>query len=76
MTEKKSTDERSPRGFIPEETWEHAKAARKAWWDSVGALFPPDFVAQRRKARKEALLAARSLLDAAIERIEKHEKGV
>jgi hypothetical protein len=43
------------------------KEARK----SIQELIPPGFIEHRRAARKEMLLAMRSLLDAAIERTEK-----
>jgi hypothetical protein len=57
--------------YIPSETREHMRAAREAMRESVRALFPPEFVEQRRAARREMLLAARSMIDHALERIEK-----
>jgi hypothetical protein len=55
---------------IPEEARQHFEAAseelRKAW----EGMFPPGTVEHRRKAGREMLLAFRSLLDAAIEKID------
>jgi hypothetical protein len=50
------------------------KAARSAFRSSVEAFLPAGFVEGRRKARREMLLAVRSLMDVAIERIDKMEK--
>lgn len=55
---------------VPSEAREHMKAAREAMRESVRALFPPEFIEQRRAARREMLLAARSMIDHAIERME------
>ncbi len=65
------TSKRRPfEGKIPDEAREHLRAAREELRDSVRALFPPEFVQHRRKARKEMLLAWRSFIDAALERID------
>ena len=61
------------RDFIPEEARQHAEAAREEMRKSMEALFPPGFLEHRRAARKEMLKAVRSLVDAAIERIERQE---
>jgi hypothetical protein len=53
------------------EAREHAKAARASMKKSFEELIPHGFIEHRRAARKEMLLAMRSLLDAAIERIDK-----
>jgi hypothetical protein len=50
------------------EAREHLKAARTSVHNTFEDLLPPGFVEHRRAARKEFLLALRSLLDAAIER--------
>jgi len=55
---------------VPEETREHFKAAREARRKSIQSLLPPEFVSHQRAARKEMLLAAKSIIDAALERIE------
>jgi len=56
---------------LPEETREHLHKAHEELRGSFAALFPPEFVERRRAARREMLMAARSLLDHAIERTEK-----
>ena len=53
------------------EAREHAKAARASMRKSFEDLIPDGFIEHRKAARKEMLLAMRSLLDAAIERIDK-----
>ncbi len=57
---------------VPEETREHVKAARAEMRKSIESLLPPDYVKHRRAARKEMLMAARSMIDHALERIEEH----
>ena len=47
---------------------EHMRAAHATMRGAFEDLLPPEFVEHRRAARKELLLALRSLLDAAIER--------
>jgi hypothetical protein len=69
MTEKAHrTAEMNPR---IREAREHAKAARSSLRRSFEELIPHGFLEHRREARKEMLLAMRSLLDAALERMEK-----
>jgi len=58
---------------IPEEAREHYKKAHQEFRESIRSLFPPEFIEHRRAARREMLLAARSLINHAIERIEKSE---
>lgn len=55
---------------IPEAAREHACAAREELRKSIESLFPPAFVEHHRAARKEMLMAARELINHAIERIE------
>ncbi|MBS1250592.1 MAG: hypothetical protein MAG431_02186 [Chloroflexi bacterium] len=55
---------------IPEEARQHAKAAHQEMRESWEALFPPEFVEHRKAARKEMLMAARSMIDAAIDRVD------
>jgi len=69
MAEKKSTHH----PHIPEGAREHAKVAHEEMRRSFEALFPPEFVQHRRAARKEMLLAAREMLNYAIERLETKE---
>ena len=69
MDEKK-TRRRRFEDEIPEEVRQHARAAREELRESVKAFLPPGFVEHRKKARKEMLLAWRSLIDSVIERID------
>jgi len=54
---------------IPEEVRQHMQAAREEMRESIKAFLPPGFVEHRKKARKEMLLAWRSLIDSALERM-------
>jgi hypothetical protein len=49
---------------------QHARNARREWQESINAFFPPEFVTHQRRARREMLLAWRSMLDRAIQRID------
>lgn len=72
----KPTNPKPIGGMMPEEARAHWKAAREELRDSFRALFPPEFVEHRRKARKEMLMAWRSMIDAALERMdERSEKN-
>jgi hypothetical protein len=55
---------------IPWEAREHARAARAEMHRSIEALFPKEFIKHRRTARREMLLAARSLIDHTLQRME------
>ncbi len=55
---------------IPEEVRQHMQAARDEMRESIKAFLPPGFVEHRRNARKEMLLAWRSLIDSALERMD------
>ncbi|MEP7358635.1 MAG: hypothetical protein ABI847_15410 [Anaerolineales bacterium] len=57
--------------FVGQDTVEHLKAARHEIKQGVEAMFPPGFVAHRRAARKEVLLAARSFIDGVLQRMDK-----
>lgn len=73
-----SKEERPTKGpgrRLPEDTREHLQAARQAFRESIEALFPAGYIEKRRLARREALLAARSLIDHALDRIEERSAG-
>jgi len=62
-----------------ESTWEDhlaaaIKAFRKEMKEGRGEMFPEEFRTHRRAARREMLLAWRSLIDARIEKLDKAEK--
>jgi len=58
---------------IPEEVRQHVRAAREEMRESIQAFLPLGFIEHNKKARKEMLLAWRSLIDSALERIDKKE---
>lgn len=54
------------------------QSVQQAWREfqaSVRALLPEEFWEHRRAAQREALLAVRSLIDAALERLEEEERA-
>lgn len=53
------------------EAWGHLKAAGEEIRRGVASMVPPECRAHSRAAGREALLAARSVLDAAIEQLDK-----
>jgi hypothetical protein len=77
MVQENSTGGRRPfPRIIPDEALEHAWNAGEELRKSVAALLPslpPEFTRHRQAARKEMLLAVRSLIDSAIARVEKTE---
>lgn len=58
---------------IPEDAREHMRTARNEMRQSIKSLLPPSFLQHRHQARKEMLLAWRSMIDAAINHIESKE---
>jgi hypothetical protein len=73
MAEQRSTKNRPCRGFISDDAVAHARAARAEMRKSVEALLPPGVAEHRRAARREMLLAARSVIDAVLERLDAQE---
>ncbi|HKZ54437.1 MAG TPA: hypothetical protein VJ123_03075 [Anaerolineales bacterium] len=57
-------------GWLPDEARQHFKTAREEMRKSWQALLPPSFFEHRRAARREALLAARTLIEHALKRLE------
>ncbi len=55
---------------VPETARQHARAARAEFRESINSFFPREFVRHQRNARREMLLAWRSFIDRAIERID------
>ena len=74
MPEKTTQSKRPHVNPIPEETREHMRAARQEFRDSIQSFLPPQFLEHHRKARKEMLLAWRSLIDTSLEHMEAPEK--
>jgi hypothetical protein len=67
MTEEAKSKEH--RNWPPEDVRNHMRTARAEMRESVRAVFPPEFIEHRRAARREVLLAFRSLIDRALERM-------
>lgn len=59
---------------IPEEVRQHVRAAGEELRESIKTFLPPEFIEHRKKARKEMLLAFRSVIDAALENMEEKSK--
>lgn len=70
MPEQKKGDKKEVQRWPPKETRQHLKAARSEMRESFKSLFPPEFIEHRRTARREMLLAVRSLIDHTLERME------
>ena len=69
MTEKTARESKF-KSHIPEEAREHYRNARDEMRKSIETLLPEGFMEHRKAAHKEMLLAWRSMLDSAIERME------
>jgi len=70
MAAKKTESEKKFKREIPEEAREHYRNARQEMREAAKLLFPEGFLERRRAARKEMMLAVRSMLDAAIQKME------
>jgi hypothetical protein len=69
MTEKTAYEQRW-KEYIPEEARQHYKNARKEFKQSIEGLLPKGFVEHRRNARREMLLAWRSLIDHVLKKMD------
>jgi hypothetical protein len=58
---------------VPEEAREHFRRARTEMRSAIEGILPPGFLEHRRAARREMLMAWRSMLDAAIKRMDEKE---
>jgi len=74
--EENTTRRRPFEDRVPEEVRQHARAARQEMRESVKAFLPPEFWEHGRQARKEVLLAWRSMIDSALERMEEKEEKI
>lgn len=61
-------------GKISEETRQHFRSAREEFRKSIEGILPPEFTEHRRNARKEMLMAWRSMIDASLDRMEQPKK--
>ncbi len=71
-----TTGRRHFRDEIPEDVRQHVRTAREELRESMRAFLPPGFWEHRSKARKEMLLAWRSMIDAALERMDEKEEKI
>lgn len=55
---------------LPKDVVEHARAASREQRQAFKALIPDSFWAHQKTAKREALLAMRSLIDAALAQLE------
>lgn len=65
--------EKKVRREIPPEAREHFRKARDEMRSAIEGLLPEGFLDHRRAARREMLLAWRSMLDAAIRRMDESD---
>jgi hypothetical protein len=61
--------ERSAQGHLPQ-AWRHLRSAGQEIHRSLRCLVPPESRQHSRQAGREALLAARSVIDAALSRLD------
>jgi hypothetical protein len=61
--------------WMSDETRQHLRRAREELRAGLRTLVPPEYVQHRRAARREALLAMRSLLDHALKRLDESSKA-
>ena len=62
-------------GVVSEEARAHARAAHDELRKTFEAMFPPEFAEHRRRARREMLLAFRSLIDESLKRMDEKKKA-
>lgn len=67
----KKTSDRPYETKIPEETRQHFRAAREEFRRSMEGIIPPGFLEHRRRARREMLLAWRSMIDARLSKLDR-----
>ena len=70
----KTTHRKHFKDEVPEDVRQHFREAREELRESMKSFLPPGFIEHRRKARKEMLLAWRSLIDAALERMDEDKE--
>ncbi len=66
----KSEREKKFKREIPEEAREHFEKARDEMRSAIEGFLPEGFIEHRHAARREMMLAWRSMLDAAIKRMD------
>ena len=66
----KTSRQKKYENHIPEDAREHFRAARKEMREGMKTLFPEGFLDHRKGAHREMLMAWRSILDSALERMD------
>jgi len=74
MAEKTEPKYKPYKDKMSEETRQHFRNAREEIHKSMEGILPPEFVEHRRNARREMLMAWRSMIDASLGRMEKPTK--
>jgi hypothetical protein len=69
MTQSRTRQD-TPRPHVPEDVRQHLDAARAEMRKSLETILPEGFFVHRDAARREILLAGRSVLDAALRRMD------
>lgn len=72
----KTNDANVHEHHISSEAREHFRAARQEFRKGFEEILPPEFKDHHYKAHREMLLGWRSMIDAAIQRMESREKKV
>ncbi len=70
----KTSSQTTQEHHIPQEARDHFKAAREEMRDTFKDMIPPELREHRRQAHREMLLGWRSLIDAALNRMDEHLK--
>ena len=71
MTQK-TEDQEKWKEYIPEETRQHYRNASQEFRKSIEGLLPEGFVQHRRNARREMLLAWRSMIDHVLKKMDEN----
>ncbi len=72
---KKTTYDHPYEHKMPEESRQHFRAAREEFRKSMEGIIPHGFVEHRRRARREMLLAWRSMIDSRLSRLDQETAG-
>ena len=70
----KMNEQKAHEHHIPPEAREHFRAVWQEMRKSVEGMLPPEFQEHRHKAHREMLLGWRSMIDAALQRMENPQK--
>jgi hypothetical protein len=71
--EGKQKTDRKPCRCLPEEAHQHLREAHSELRKSIQSILPPAFIEHRRAARREVLLAVKSLVESALDHLKEAE---